>query len=100
MKNPTLYLLKLGDINMIKTIKGIYENGKIKVSQDDLPETNKKFEIIVVFLETDSNKREFKTEVPFSIADSGFFSLIPEHLGKTSAIDLDEIIAKEAIGRK
>lgn len=36
----------------------------------------------------------------FSIADSYFFSLPFEHLGRISADELDKIIAKEAVGRK
>ncbi|HGJ65098.1 TPA: hypothetical protein ENS27_06880 [bacterium] len=35
---------------------------------------------------------------PFSIKKSKFFSNKPEHLGKTSAKDLDKILADEAMG--
>ncbi len=85
---------------MLKTIKGIYENGKIKISKKDLPETDGKLDVIVVFLKANINEQDLEVEIPFSIADGGFFSLSPEHLGKTSASDLDEIIAKESIGQK
>ncbi|MBM3212534.1 hypothetical protein FJZ33_09950 [Candidatus Poribacteria bacterium] len=85
---------------MLKTIRGVYENGKIQISKEDLPKIKGKIGVIVVFLETENDERELEMEVPFSIADSGFFSLLPEHLGKTSAKDIDEIIAKEAIGQE
>jgi hypothetical protein len=36
---------------------------------------------------------------PFSVRKSKFFSNPPEHLGRISASDLDEILAEEALGR-
>jgi len=45
-----------------------------------------------------AEKESLKEEKTFSIAGSNFFSLSPEHLGRTSANELDEIIAKEALG--
>lgn len=106
---------------MFKVARGIYENGKIKVPKKDLPETDEKLGIIVVFMENSTNEQQLKEDImiqldltpsitserkslkvesSFFIADSSFFSLSPEHLGRTFASDLDEIIAKEAIGHK
>ena len=36
---------------------------------------------------------------PFSVRKSKFFSNHPEHLGRISASELDEILAEEALGR-
>jgi hypothetical protein len=36
---------------------------------------------------------------PFSVRKSKFFSNPPEHLGRISASELDEILAEEALGR-
>ncbi len=85
---------------MLKTIRGVYENGKIKISKNDLPETDGKLDVIVVFLKANNNEQDLEVEIPFFVADGGFFSLSPEHLGKTSASDLDEIIVKEATGQE
>lgn len=106
---------------MPKAIRGVYENGKIKLPLEELPETKGEFQVIVIFLENDTNskqaeedtmtkidvtpsvaseKESLKEKKDFSIADSSFFSLPPEHLSRTSASELDEIIAKGALGRK
>ncbi|MBU1599444.1 hypothetical protein KKG61_04985 [bacterium] len=45
-------------------------------------------------------EESLKEKEAFSVGDSNFFSLPPEHLGRTSANELDEIIAKEALGCK
>jgi len=37
---------------------------------------------------------------PFRIIEDGFFAMPPEHLGKTSASDLDKILADEAMGNR
>jgi predicted DNA-binding antitoxin AbrB/MazE fold protein len=106
---------------MPKAIRGIYENGKIKLPLKELPGVKGEIQVIVVFLEVDTSTQQagegmmteinvtpsvvsegesLKDEKNFSIADSSFFSLPPEHLGRTSANELDKIIAKEALGRK
>jgi len=100
---------------MPKAIRGVYENGKIKLSLKELPEATGELQVVVVFLEDDTSMHRLEEDVmtqlditssivakrelkAFSIADSSFFSLPPEHLGKTSAETLDEIIAKESLG--
>jgi len=100
---------------MPKAIRGVYENGEIKLPLEELPEAKGELQVIVIFLEADTNtqqaeetmmidvapeKASLEEERVFSIADSNFFSLPPEHLGRTSANELDEIIAKEGLGRK
>jgi hypothetical protein len=48
-----------------------------------------------------SDENELKTErKPFRIIEDGFFAMPPEHLGKTSASDLDKILADEAMGNR
>lgn len=49
---------------------------------------------------TATTEESLKEKETFSVEDSNFFSLPPEHLGRTSANELDEIIAKEALGCK
>jgi len=102
---------------MPKAIRGVYENGEIKLPLKELPEAKGGLQVIVIFLEADTNvqqakenmmtkidvtpeKESLEEEKVFSIADSNFFSLPPEHLGRTSANELDKIIAKEGLGRK
>ena len=106
---------------MPKAIRGVYANGAIKLPLKELPEAKGELQVIVLFLEVDTNTQQsgesmmtkidvalsgvaenesLKEEKTFSIADSNFFSLPPEHLGRTSANELDEIIAKEALGGK
>ena len=47
-----------------------------------------------------SDETELKIErKPFSVRKSKFFSNPPEHLGRISASELDEILAEEALGR-
>ena len=98
---------------MLKAIRGVYENGEIKLPLKELPEAKRELQVIVIFLAVDTNTQKteesmmtkidvfteesLEEENTFSIAASNFFSLPPEHLGKTSASKLDEIIAKEAL---
>jgi PII-like signaling protein len=99
---------------MSKAIRGIYGNGQIKLPLKELPETKEELPIIVIFLEEDNNIQQTEEEVKkidlapsidsqkespkekevFSLADTNFFSLPSEHLGRTSAEELDKIIAK------
>jgi len=102
---------------MPKAIKGVYENGAIKLPLQELPETMEELQVTVIFWEVDTNtpnvkesmmakidvaaeKKSLKEDNTFSIVESNFFSLQPEHLGRTSASELDEIIAEEASGKE
>ena len=96
---------------MPKAIRGVYENGEIKLPLKELPEVSERLQIIVIFLESDANSQQREESIitttdvalpvtpekespkenkAFSIADSNFFSLPPEHLGGTSADELTE----------
>ncbi len=95
------------------TLRGIYRKGTIELLEDIEMQDNT---AITVTLSTElestspleidvasSNALEreaLKEERVFSIADSSFFSLPPENLGRTSADALDKIIADEAQGRE
>ena len=102
---------------MPKAIRGVYENGEFTIPLKELPEAKGGLQVIVIFLDADTNTQQaeesmmtkidvapekalLKEKKVFSIADSNFFSLPPEHLSRTSADELNEIIAKEASGGK
>jgi hypothetical protein len=68
------------------------ESEKLEISE-------KEFDDLFTDLKV-SDETELKIEQkPFSVKNSRFFSMPPEHLGKTSASDLDKILAEEALGR-
>ena len=107
--------------NMAKSVRGIYKDGKIRLPTKELPEVDGELQVIVVFPETDTDVQQLEEiimtqlgiaqsvvtrkgspeeEKTFSIAGSSFFSLSPEHLGRTAAGKLDEIIAQETVERE
>ena len=109
-----------------KIVEGIYKDGVVTVR--DLPDAENGKEVIVVFdmtkeeiakelashvfgkseIEIDDKEHKKISDAllgkvepkPFSIKKSKFFSNKPEHLGKTSASDLDKILADEALGAR
>lgn len=68
------------------------ESEKLEISEKDFDDL---FNALKV---SDENESKIQQK-PFSVKNSRFFSMPPEHLGKTSASDLDKILAEEALGR-
>ncbi|MDQ1327315.1 MAG: hypothetical protein QG641_595 [Candidatus Poribacteria bacterium] len=79
-------------LEVLKELPPVYdESAKLEISEK---ESDDLFTDLKMLDET-----ELKTEQkPFRIIEDGFFAMPPEHLGKTSASDLDKILADEAMG--
>jgi len=110
------------EMQKARIVDGVYRNGVIVVSELPDVEEGKKVAVIIGMTKDDVEKELAshafdKPEMddtehkkisdallgkvepkPFSIKKSKFFSNKPEHLGKTSASDLDKILADEALG--
>ena len=104
---------------MLKAFEGIYDKGTVTVAVRELPDIEGPKQVIVIFFEDDTMRKralqkltvaqELVSDVigieeipqkPFSIKNSRFFSAPSEHLGKTSASELDKIIANETMGHR
>ncbi|HGE69460.1 TPA: hypothetical protein ENX78_01410 [Candidatus Poribacteria bacterium] len=101
-------------MSRVKILEGTYIDGNIIVKDTDNIRNGEKVIIIVDMTKEEIIRElssyisdEFEYDIfnkanskPFSIKKSKFFSNNPEHLGKTSALDIDRILSDEAMGHR
>jgi len=110
VKNDMEKMKVLRKLEVLKELSPVYdESEKLEISEkefDDLftdlrmlDETQEDYLNIKKLLDDHVRLDEIPIK-PFRIIEDGFFAMPPEHLGKTSASDLDKILADEAMGNR
>ena len=110
VKNDMEKMKVLRKLEVLKELSPVYdESEKLEISEkefDDLftdlrmlDETQEDYLNIKKLLDDHVRLDEIPIK-PFRIIEDGFFAMPPAHLGKTSASDLDKILADEAMGNR